>query len=150
MSIVRRVVDGPSAEVRYCCTIFSEMYEKRRRDAPGTFRNPARKIRHLLVQRTQIVRRVFVYLRKKDINCTTCLDTWAKIMSILRRVLTHVRKNILILRRAFEGQNAEVRYCCTNFSKKYMTNVDETLLEPSAPRKGFIDRASYHSRVRTP
>ena len=65
MSIVRRVFDGPNAEVRYCCTIFSEMYEKRRRDAPGTFRNPARKIRHLFVKQIYFVRRVFAYLRTK-------------------------------------------------------------------------------------
>ena len=64
MSIVRRVFDGPNAEVRYCCAIcFSEMYEKRRRDTPGTFRNPARKIRHLLVKQMSILRRVFAYLR---------------------------------------------------------------------------------------
>ena len=79
MSILGRVFDGPNAEVRYCCTIFSEMYEKRRRDAPGTFRNPAGKIRHLLVKKTSILRRVFAYLRKKT--------------SILQRVLTHWQKS---------------------------------------------------------
>ena len=40
MSISRRVFEGQNAEVRYCCTIFSKKYEKRRRDAPGTLRAP--------------------------------------------------------------------------------------------------------------
>ena len=38
MSILRRVFEGQNAEVRYCCTIFSKKYEKRRRDARGRFR----------------------------------------------------------------------------------------------------------------
>ena len=79
MQILCHVVDGPNAGVQYYCTIFSEMYEKRRRDAPGTFRNPAGKIRHLLVKKISFVRRVFAYLRKQT--------------SIVRRVLTHWQKS---------------------------------------------------------
>ena len=48
---------------------------------------------------------VFWHIGKNLVNFTTCFDTFSKTISILRRV--------------FEGQNAEVRYCCTIFSKKY-------------------------------
>ena len=66
MSIVRRVFTYLQKQCQFydvflmvrtlkygtVARFFSEMYEKRRRDAPGTFRNPAGKIRHLLVRKT--------------------------------------------------------------------------------------------------
>ena len=149
MLIVRRVLDGPNAEVRYCCTIFSEMYEKRRRDAPGTFRNPADKIRHLLVNKIVNVTTCFCIFTKKDVDFTTCVDTLAKISSILRRVFTHFQTKcqfydvVLRVRTLKYGTVAR-------FFRKSTKNVDETLPEASAHAKGPIDRVSYHSRVRTP
>ena len=103
MSIVRRVFDGSNAEVRYCCTVFSEMYEKRRRDAPGTFRNPAGKIRHLLVNKTSILRRVFAYLRKQR----QFYDVFSTVRTLKYSTIARV------------------------FFRKCMKNVDETLPQPS-------------------
>ena len=139
MSILRRVFDGPNAEVRYCCTIFSEMYEKRRRDAPGTFRNPARKILHLLMTKTSSVRHAFACLQKKIYIY----------ISILRRDFTHWQTS-----RQFYDVFLRVRTLkygtVARFVRKNTKNVDETLPEPSARGTASIDRVSYHSSVRTP
>ena len=73
---------------------FPKKYEKRKRDAPGTFRNPARKIRHLLMKKRKLYD-VFLHIYKKEKRqFYDVFDTLAKITSIVRRVLTHARKKM--------------------------------------------------------
>ena len=42
---------------------------------------------------------MFLRIYEQNVHLATCFDTFAELMSILRRVLTYLRIEILILRR---------------------------------------------------
>ena len=73
---------------------------------------------------------MFWHIYEKNVNFTTCFDTFAKTMSILRHVLTHVWKawqfyDVFLMVRTLK-YGTVARFC-----RKCKKNVDETLPEPS-------------------
>ena len=78
---------------------------------------------------------VFWYIGKHNVNCTTCFDT--------SRNTWQFYDVFLMVRMLKYGTGAR-------FVRKSIRSVDETLPEPFALAKGFIDRPLYHRDVRTP